>query len=335
MTRNLFAILIAPLMAAALTTCGFAQDATPVAADSSQQANPEQEKKAPDIYDESADARADIADALARAKNENRRVLIQWGGNWCIWCIRLHHTFTTNPEVRKTLSYEYNLVLVDAGRNGKNLDLAEEYGADLKNNGYPFLTVLDAEGNVLANQETGSLEAEIDGKPGHSPEKVMAFLTKHQAPYLTAESVLGDGIAKARAEGKRVFLHFGAPWCGWCHRLENWMAIEDVAQVLARDFVHVKIDIDRMIGGKELLAQYRKTERGGIPWFVFLDGNGEVLITSDGPDGNLGCPWSPEEKDAFRKILAEVTVTISNDDINAITEHLGEKKKPAPPEDGH
>ncbi len=37
-------------------------------------------KKA-DIYDESADARQQIADALASAKKENRRVLIQWGAN--------------------------------------------------------------------------------------------------------------------------------------------------------------------------------------------------------------------------------------------------------------
>ena len=32
----------------------------------------------------------------------------------------------------------------------------------------------------------------------------------------------------------RVFLHFGAPWCGWCHRLENWMAKPEVAAILAK-----------------------------------------------------------------------------------------------------
>ena len=39
------------------------------------------------LYDESADAKQQIAAALAKAKRENRRVLIQWGGNWCSWCI--------------------------------------------------------------------------------------------------------------------------------------------------------------------------------------------------------------------------------------------------------
>ena len=34
------------------------------------------------IFDEQADAKRDIAAALARAKQENRRVLIEWGANW-------------------------------------------------------------------------------------------------------------------------------------------------------------------------------------------------------------------------------------------------------------
>lgn len=39
----------------------------------------------PPVYDESADAAADIAAALAAAETKHTRVLIQWGANWCGW----------------------------------------------------------------------------------------------------------------------------------------------------------------------------------------------------------------------------------------------------------
>ena len=92
---------------------------------------------------------AQIAEAVARAKRKNKRVLIQWGANWCGWCHLLHGTFNENPEVARKLLYEYDVVLVDIGKWDKNLELAEKYGADFKNNGVPYLTILDADGKVL------------------------------------------------------------------------------------------------------------------------------------------------------------------------------------------
>jgi thiol:disulfide interchange protein len=67
------------------------------------------------IYDESADAQKLIDAALARAKKENRRVLVQWGGNWCGWCKLLHAKFQSDPAIRKELSYEYDVVKWTSG----------------------------------------------------------------------------------------------------------------------------------------------------------------------------------------------------------------------------
>src|SRR5262249_51297263 len=55
-------------------------------------------KSPPPIYDEKTDAQATIKDALASAKKENRRVLIQWGANWCPWCHRIHRAFETDKS---------------------------------------------------------------------------------------------------------------------------------------------------------------------------------------------------------------------------------------------
>ncbi len=304
-----------------------ARQDTPAPPAAPSQAQPEKPKRPP-IYDEVADAKAQINAALAKAKKENRRVLIQWGANWCGWCHLLHDTFAADKEVKRKLQYEYDVVLVDIGRFDKNTDLAEKYGAHLKENGVPFLTILDAEGKVLANQETEALEAKTeDGGNGHDSAKILAFLTKHQAQYPPASQVLADGLARAKSESKRVFLHFGAPWCGWCHRLEDWSARPDVAPILAKDFVDVKIDQDRTIGGKDALKKFNPEGKGGIPWFVILDADGKAVITSDGSGGNIGYPAKDEEIDHFIAMMQKSARTMTKDDIETLRATLVEEAK--------
>lgn len=299
----------------------------PAAQPSTAPAKPEKPKRDP-IYDEAADAKQQIAAALAKAKKENRRVLIQWGGNWCGWCHVLHDTFKGDAKVQKTLLYEYDVVLVDIGRTDKHMDIATGYGADLKANGVPFLTVLDADGKVLANQETGSLEAKTDNaKAGHDPAAVLGFLTKHQAPHLSAESLLNDALARAKAEDKRVLLHFGAPWCPWCHRLEAWAARPDVQPILARDFVDLKIDTDRTVGGKDVLRRFNADGGGGIPWIAVLDPAGKVVVTSNGPDGNIGHPAKDEEIAHFIDMMKKSALRMTDDEMTALRASLVDERK--------
>ena len=170
-----------------------------------QQPEGEQEQQ---VYDENADAAEEIKAALETAMKENTRVLIQWGANWCGWCKKLHELFQSNRQISRKLLYEYEIVYVDIGRFDKNLDLAGRFGADLRANGVPFLTVLASDGTVITNQETGSLEV----GDAHDPARVMEFLETHQADYLDAEVLLADAFRRAGQEEKRVFLTFGAPW---------------------------------------------------------------------------------------------------------------------------
>ena len=279
------------------------------------------------IYDEQADAKQQIAAAVAKAKKENRRVLVQWGANWCGWCHKLHETCAKDKDLSRELLYEYDVVLVDIGRFDKNMDLAASYGADLKGNGVPYLTVLDGEGKATANQETSSLE---EGDH-HLPAKVLSFLKQHQAEYLTAESVLSDGVKKAAAEEKVVFLHFGAPWCGWCHKLENWMAKPEIAQILGKDFVDVKIDIDRTVGGKDLMKRYAGEKAKGIPWFAFVNAaDNTVVATSDDSNGaNVGFPAKDEEIAHFGAMLGKAHKSITPEDIQTLLKSLKDANKAA------
>ena len=124
-----------------------------------------------------------------------------------------------------------------------------------------------------------------------------------RSPPRMPKSLLREGLARASSEDKRVFLTFGAPWCGWCHKLADWMAKPEIASILDRDFVIVKVDIDRMTHGKEVMARVRPKPTGGIPWFAVLDSKGKPLGTSDGPQGNIGYPFKPEEIDHFMALI--------------------------------
>jgi len=143
-------------------------------------AEPEYPKMGPDIYDPASDGDAQIIVALTQAKAEHKHVLVMFGANWCIWCRRLHHTFETHPAVAKCLGENYVLVLMDVNmRHGikRNYDINERYGNPIKE-GLPVFVVLDGRGRQLTTQESGALE---DGKDGHDPAKVLAFL-KQWAP---------------------------------------------------------------------------------------------------------------------------------------------------------
>lgn len=130
-----------------------------------------QDPPAPSVYDEAADAKSDVAAAVAKAKTEKKRVLVTLGANWCGWCRALDRLFTRNRAVGAVLATSYVPVKVDVGRMTKNLDLAATWGADPKT-GVPLLVVLDGNGKAVKVQETGSLES---GKH-HDPQKVIAFL---------------------------------------------------------------------------------------------------------------------------------------------------------------
>ena len=124
----------------------------------------------PLIYDESADGSRQIAEALATASKENKRVLLQFGANWCIWCHRLHALLETDPRLAQDLKDNYVFVLIDVNQ-GHNKDVDLKYGNPTRL-GLPVLVVLDADGRQLTTQDSGALE---QGK-GHDPGKVLAFL---------------------------------------------------------------------------------------------------------------------------------------------------------------
>jgi len=110
-----------------------------------------------DIYPDPAQAKPDLAAALKQAAANHKRVIIDFGGNWCGDCHVLD-MYLHNAENRPILDANYVLVHVNVGHYDANLDLAQRYGIPLEK-GVPALVVLSDTGKVLYSQKSGEFEA--------------------------------------------------------------------------------------------------------------------------------------------------------------------------------
>jgi thiol:disulfide interchange protein len=103
------------------------------------------------LYSAEADPKTDIAAALKQATLEHKRVILDFGGDWCGDCQVLDIYFHQTPNV-ELLDKDFLLVYVDIGHFDKNLDITEKYNVPLKK-GVPALAVIDADGKLLYTQQ--------------------------------------------------------------------------------------------------------------------------------------------------------------------------------------
>ena len=105
------------------------------------------------LYDETADPRELIAAGLKQAKAEHKRVILDFGGDWCGDCQVLDIYFHESPNL-DIVEKHFLIVHVFVGHMDKNTELAAQYGVPI-DRGVPALAVLNAEGKVLYSQKVG------------------------------------------------------------------------------------------------------------------------------------------------------------------------------------
>jgi thioredoxin 1 len=110
-----------------------------------------------DIYPDPSQARADLTAALKTASATHRRVLIDFGGNWCGDC-QVLDLYMHDSKNQPLVEANFVVVHVNVGHIDANLDLAEKYGVPL-HKGVPALAVLSDHGALLYSQKDGEFEA--------------------------------------------------------------------------------------------------------------------------------------------------------------------------------
>lgn len=109
----------------------------------------------PQVYNEQADARADLNQALAQANAQQRNVLVVFGANWCGDCMALDRKFS-GGTLAAPVAKRFVVLKVNVGRFDRNTDLAAQMGVPLKK-GIPAVAVLGRDGQVLSATSGGEL----------------------------------------------------------------------------------------------------------------------------------------------------------------------------------
>jgi thiol:disulfide interchange protein len=109
------------------------------------------------LYSETADPNADIGAALAQAKSEHKRVLLDFGGDWCGDC-QVLDIYLHDPANRPIVEANFFVVHINVGHYDANLDLAKRYQIPL-DKGVPAVAILSDRGTLLYSQKDGEFEA--------------------------------------------------------------------------------------------------------------------------------------------------------------------------------
>lgn len=125
-------------------------------------------------YDAARDSEKDLAEAVKEAKRENKKIFLDVGGEWCIWCRKFDQFLEENKDAANYLNKHFILVKINVDKEHKNEKFLSKFP---KVEGYPHFFILNKAGKLLRSQNTGLLES----GDHHDKDKVFAFLKKWAA----------------------------------------------------------------------------------------------------------------------------------------------------------
>lgn len=149
-------------------------------------------------FDPTRDPNQDLQNAVAQAQKENKRIILDVGGEWCGWCLKMDIYLMKNPKLNKLRIQNFVWVKINMSNENENKEFLAKYP---EIPGYPHLFVLEKDGSLLHSQNT--VEIEEPDLPIIVPGKV-----KNKEKYLEKEYEK----RKKRSYDLRKFTAFLKKW---------------------------------------------------------------------------------------------------------------------------
>jgi len=132
-----------------------------------------------DLYHPTADAAADITAMTAKAKAENKHLILQLGGNWCGWGYRFHDFVAQNDTLQGIVNDHFLVYHLNYSKENLNEELLKKYRFPQRF-GFPVFVILDSDGQILHTQDSALLES----GDGYDSKKVEGFFRSWTAEAL-------------------------------------------------------------------------------------------------------------------------------------------------------
>jgi len=123
------------------------------------------------VYNPEANANEDLSVAIESAKGENKHVLLQIGGNWCPWCLRLHKFITEDKVLDSLMRADYIVLKINYDKEGRSSSIMESLDFPQRF-GFPVIVILDSMGNRIHTQNSAYLEKD----KSYDRKKLIDFL---------------------------------------------------------------------------------------------------------------------------------------------------------------
>lgn len=124
------------------------------------------------LYDPSLDGMKQIKEAISKANTTGKHVLIQYGGNWCPWCIKFNAFCKADAGITKVIEDNYVVVELNYSKENKN-DESNIFLGNPTRFGFPVFVIIDGKGKIIHIQDSGLLES----GQGYDQKKVFGFMS--------------------------------------------------------------------------------------------------------------------------------------------------------------
>jgi thiol-disulfide isomerase/thioredoxin len=157
----------------------------------------------------------------------------------------------------------------------------------------------------------------------------------------SAETILNEASAKAKAENKKIIVLFHASWCSWCTKMDVSMNDPVCKKYFDDNFVTVHLTVEESAGKKHLETPgadaFKKKYKGdmaGLPFWLILDADKKLVadsymrksgVSKEEAGDNIGCPASDDEVAAFIAILQQTT-KLKTEELAIIAERFKKNK---------
>lgn len=234
-----------------------------------------------------------FAQALAKAKQENKKLMVDCYTLWCGPCHYMATNVFPNDTLGKFMNEHFVCMKLDM-EHGEGPERNKTFNVKA----YPTFIFFDADGKEMNRFEGMAYQDEFQKRcerilKGEAPiseetKKEEAQQRKQKEKAAEKDTIIDEGkgvnfikgsevrfadvLAQAKRENKRVLVDFWATWCHACIQM-NKTTLRDtrIGNLMNYTFINYAVDMDNDPDGKELVEKYNIQ---AFPTYLILNPDG-------------------------------------------------------------